>query len=586
MGVSFIAAAEGTLQNGATSGSFGFGSAVVGDLRLVFVMYYGTGAPDTPSGFEVIVAPTGGTDCGIAVYGKVVTVSGVQPNVTINTPTNIDSWIRTAIYEKSPAGTWQISAATGSDSVANTTWSVTAALEVAAGDLVIAMSSRLAGPPDDTPDFTTYALTGGTFTNTVRQETGIAGAGPSNNKNLGYAHTDHAASAPTTSIAYQASTLVFGSGPTGITAFVRLRDTTPPLLHHQPVITLVSPPPGSISYTDPIVVDVTDPDGVDDLLDIVPHFLMPTVGLVELAHDFDDDFTLLYIDGSTRTSITNGYRYTFNRATGWVDAVLKLSISATGGGPQMVGELFEWTTDYGGSYACSEAPPPTNRPVIEIVSPLPYNDSESVIADRTTHLVFRVTDPDLEATPATVEVTFSRAVGDSPPARTIPAGWIVKTAAGVRFATDEDADFPDSDGGPITVSATAVVAGEAGNVGAGEITVIEDIADLEDLGGMILLEVTNADAAEGGGGVIGGNLERAIPILIFPDANPLDTELVHDGDSFYPKFAGSTRTAIEGGFEYDLIWYTGEWPLFVTESGAFRVKLLPFAYDFTGLEAL
>lgn len=252
------------------------------------------------------------------------------------------------------------------------------------------------------------------------------------------------------------------------------------------------------------------------------------------------------------------------------------------GGGTLVSEFWEWNTDppYDGDYGCGEGGAGGggggNRPVVEIVSPLPYNNPGVTIPD-TTRIVFRVTDPDSVTAAATVSVTFWRAPGDADTA-TIPAGWIVKTPSGIRFALDEDATFEGSDDGPVTVTATAVEEGAAGNVAAGTVGVIEDLEELQTMGDFLDLTVTNDAPASGGSGVMGGGLQRAVPILIFPDTVPMDTELIHDGDQFYPKFAGSSRAEILGGFEYDIIWYTGHWPS--------RPKLLPFAYDFSGLEAL
>jgi hypothetical protein len=87
----------------------------------------------------------------------------------------------------------------------------------------------------------------------------------------------------------------------------------------------------------------------------------------------------------------------------------------------------------------------------------------------------------------------------------------------------------------------------------------------------LVFTVTDEDAEPG----LGGGLERALPIILFPDGTDA---LVHDGDTFRPRFAGSTREAISGGYRYTVRPSSGRWTQAPT--------LLPYAYDGTGLEAL
>jgi hypothetical protein len=61
-----------------------------------------------------------------------------------------------------------------------------------------------------------------------------------------------------------------------------------------------------------------------------------------------------------------------------------------------------------------------------------------------------------------------------------------------------------------------------------------------------------------------------VPIYVsFPEESGYKPTYVHDGDGFHPDFAGSTRAAISGGYEYQ-IRYTGGWPAAPT------IKLRPF----------
>jgi hypothetical protein len=244
-----------------------------------------------------------------------------------------------------------------------------------------------------------------------------------------------------------------------------------------------------------------------------------------------------------------------------------VSVTSTGNASFAV---FQWTTGYDGDYQCGEGlVTDAARPVVTIISPLPYNNPAYFI-DPADPLVLEVTDADAVLAAATVTLTLDRPPGDAP-AGTLPAGTVVTDGA-IEFATDEDVEWSSSEGGPKYVEATAVLEGSQGNVEADTLTVWgSEPFDA-------LMTVTNEAAAEGGSGAMGGGLERVIPILIFPDTSPVDTELIHDGDGFYAKFSGSVREAIPGGYRYTVIWYTGAWPS--------RPKLLPFAYDFTGLEAL
>lgn len=81
-----------------------------------------------------------------------------------------------------------------------------------------------------------------------------------------------------------------------------------------PTAAIVSPSPGSsISANTPIVVDVTDDkDGIRRALLAIS---FPSIGQTDLAFD-GTQFAGVYA-GSTRTRITNGYRYGLVRSGGW-----------------------------------------------------------------------------------------------------------------------------------------------------------------------------------------------------------------------------------------------------------------------------
>ena len=82
----------------------------------------------------------------------------------------------------------------------------------------------------------------------------------------------------------------------------------------RPTISNVTPAPGSISYTQSISLDVTDDSGSLAKVLLVIQFTHQDAP--ELVHD-GDVFTAPYQVGSTRTPITNGYRYTLIRNSGW-----------------------------------------------------------------------------------------------------------------------------------------------------------------------------------------------------------------------------------------------------------------------------
>lgn len=97
-----------------------------------------------------------------------------------------------------------------------------------------------------------------------------------------------------------------------------------PAIGPAPVIALVSPAEGVISSTDPIVVDVTSSTGALDYFS--PTLVLGTAGIVELMHDWDGGaFTPAYLVASTRVALPGlGFRYTFERSSGWPDTTITL----------------------------------------------------------------------------------------------------------------------------------------------------------------------------------------------------------------------------------------------------------------------
>jgi hypothetical protein len=565
-----------TVANPGDGGS----STQIGDLLTIIIGWVSSSQalPNTPAGWTQIRAYYHATWGGLAVYQRVATAAGVQPSVnfTIVDLTEV-AYSGRGLWRKTNA-VWAVDyVLSDPDATADATWSTDAqdVLEVAAGDFVLAISRRQY--QDTSPTMTTFdvSATGAT----IGTETNRGHVVMSNNVTRDIHLVEAQCSAgDATGLLHLGYSITSGDNPRGFTLFVRLRDEGhPPLTSRPPEIDLVTPPVGALGLTEDIVIDITDLDG--DLQRFDVYVTLPTVGLTELARTWEADdpgeFEFNFGAFSTIETLPDGtIRIHLRRNTGWVDTTIGVSVSATDDQGNMTGNFWEWTTSYSGSYGCDELP--GSPPEIEIISPLPYNDPSEVIPD-TSHLVFQITDPDEGAAFATATLTIDL-IGEADNF-TLPAGSLFETAAGIQFATDEALAIVA--GPPQTIAATAVVAGAAGNVAAGDINVVTDGQDHPDAPGTELDEVitvTNADAAAGGEGVAGGGLKWIIPILEFPDALiTLGAQLIHDGHEFYPLFEGSTRTEIAGGYEYDVIWHTGRWPS--------RPTLLPFVIDMQGKSA-
>lgn len=89
---------------------------------------------------------------------------------------------------------------------------------------------------------------------------------------------------------------------------------------------------------------------------------------------------------------------------------------------------------------------------------------DRLVADRFSPTIVRK-----EATPAVVTLQFSRSSG-ALPAETFPAQSRYRTANGIEFATSLAASLPAGSYGPVTVTATCVDTGQAGNVAANTVT--------------------------------------------------------------------------------------------------------------------
>lgn len=357
-----------------------------------------------------------------------------------------------------------------------------------------------------------------------------------------------------------------------------------------PEIALVSPAEGAIDTTDSIVIDVTDVD--DDIFSVIIYVQNVNLGTVELVvHGTIGAATIFApFSSSVRTPITDGYRYTITRTGGWIDTDITVHVLAT----DTLGNSDEDEFDFAPDYVVIP-------PVITLDSP-----AEGPIAT-TDDLVVHVTDADdglffvvmwielvtsgiieLVLHGTIVSPTFFDPYGTS--GRTViadgyeytihrDAGWVDSAIRLHVFAQDlsghtttEVFEFePDFDG---------VYA--CGLEGVRPVVTIESPLPVDTPASPIsatdplVFTITDADAEPG----VGGGLQRVVPMLVFPEAlRSLGAQMIHDGDAFAPMFTGSTREAITGGYRYTVVWWNeGRWPS--------RPRLLPFAYDLRGNEAL
>lgn len=91
-------------------------------------------------------------------------------------------------------------------------------------------------------------------------------------------------------------------------------------------------------------------------------------------------------------------------------------------------------------------------------------DLDRLVADRFSPTIVR-----RQATPAVVDLVFTRSAGPLPPG-TLDVGFQVKTPAGITFELIAPASFQFGSTGPVTAPAQALLAGLAGNVDANTIT--------------------------------------------------------------------------------------------------------------------
>jgi uncharacterized phage protein gp47/JayE len=139
---------------------------------------------------------------------------------------------------------------------------------------------------------------------------------------------------------------------------------------------------------------------------------------------------------------------------------------------------------------------------------------DRVVFDRTGLLRF-------SATPATRDLVLQRIGGGG--AGVYPAGSRVQTANGTQFGTNADATFADGTVLSVTVSATALVVGEGGNVAAGTITAFVD-QPFDNT-----MQVSNPAGASGG------------------TEDETDVQLIGRVRGFFPTLRRGIRAAIEFG---------------------------------------
>ncbi len=357
-----------------------------------------------------------------------------------------------------------------------------------------------------------------------------------------------------------------------------------------PVIELDSPAEGAIDVTDSIVIDVTDVDDDIYVVQLQVEFVNALITETVAYGPVSSPTIVTPYTSTTRTPITDGYRYTITRTGGWIDTEMKVQVFAGDSLGNATTDEFEFEPDY-----------VVHGPIIALITPaegaIETDDALTVhITDLDDDLVAVIMYIHL-VTADIWEVVFHWNAISAPTYRpgyegsdrdAIANGWahvITRTGGWVDGEIELLVTALDADGntGEETFVWTTNFEGTYSCGVAGERPVVTIISPLpvDDPDAPILatdplvFTITDPDAEPG----VGGGLQRAVPVLVFPDAlRSLGKQVIHDGDAFSPMFEGSEREAIEGGYQYTVLWWTGRWPS--------RPRLLPYAYDLSGLEAL
>lgn len=223
-----------------TSMSIGYPQGIEkGDLIVMGITNKHTpNGPTTPSGWTAAsnyqqsgTAGTDTTDAG-SVYSTVfykIADGNESGNITISVPSGNATTGRMIAYKKEKGKVWSIAMANGSDTTANTAWSVTAGSDpgIAAGDMVLAVSAiNTDGYSYNSQSMTT---TGVTFDSAEKE---ISEIGTSSGNDTEIVLSNHYAISGTSSAApvyTMTSSSSSASAPAGATVFVRIRQVSAPM---------------------------------------------------------------------------------------------------------------------------------------------------------------------------------------------------------------------------------------------------------------------------------------------------------------------------------------------------------------------
>ena len=227
---------RGNVATGTTSLSVPYPASIAAEDLLVLVVgnKYPTNGPATPTGWTKVGQGSGGLGAAGADSGQVYSTIFVKEaagtesgNLAVTVTSANTSMARMFRYTKASGTAWTYDVTTGTDNVANTTWSITGAGNpgIAAGDMII-VASALNGNRVTTWTESITA-TGATFGATTERQDSSSGTG----NDMGLIVSEHPVTAGTAAAApvytmTGASGTANANSPTGASVILRIREAT------------------------------------------------------------------------------------------------------------------------------------------------------------------------------------------------------------------------------------------------------------------------------------------------------------------------------------------------------------------------